>query len=1016
MSKAGIALRNTDTNQQQSVSSGNAGNAVFPFVKPGHYALTVSKPQFADITVDNIVLNVGDDKHLKLILKVGPSTETIEVDGSGTTINTTDASVSTVIDSRFVSNIPLNGRTFQSLILSTPGAITNSPQVNSGQLGTTGEFSINGQRTESNYYTVDGASANTGAPLGPNQASVGGSLPTSTALGTTQGLVSVDALQEFRVESSTYSAEFGRSPGGQFSFVTRSGTNDWHGAVFDYFRNDALDANSWFNNNTVPVTKKTAERQNDFGGTLGGPIRIPHVYNGADRSFFFFSYEGLRLVQPSPVSVNAVPDVALRESTSGALQQALNAFPLPTIGYPDLTSGMGQFVGAWSNPSQLDATSARLDHNVSQKIHLFFRFSNTPSYTKARGTSTDSSTPSVILNSTYLSRTYTFGATVSFTPNITNDLRLSLSTNGTSYQYSDDNFGGAIPVDLFALQGIPSANSEVSLSPGFGGYYPAISESGTVRGQQKQWNIVDTIALRQGAHAFKLGIDWRKLTPTIPVQIANASYNYFSEATTAANNVDLGSGTSTAANDPIYANFSAFAQDEWKVSSRINVSMGVRWDINPAPSVSHGPTPYTVVGLNNIATMTLAPQGTSLWRTDWFGIAPRLGVAYVAHNSPNWETVFRSGAGIYFDTGQQTGSQGFQGPGFSANNYFGTDYGTSASFPVAPNVVAPSITNPPSAPYAYIFTYSPRLQLPYTLQWNASLEQALGHSQSVTLSYVGANGRKLLREQFSDISSINPNFGYLYVFTNGLTSTYNALQFKYQRQVTRGLQVLASYTWSHALDYGSQDDAFPYKYGNSDLDVRNNATSAVSYDLPHTRGASWLRTLSSDWGLDGRFTARTAFPITLNGSSYVDPATHATEYGGLNLLGGVPLYLSGSVYPGGRRINPDAFTMPTSGQAGNAPRNFVRGFGAAQGDIAIRRSFPIHDRLRGQFRAEAFNISNHPNFGFIGATCGGTVGGTCTNVQFGLATEILAQSLGNLSPLYQMGGPRSLQLNLKFTW
>ena len=179
------------------------------------------------------------------------------------------ALVSTVIDSALVANIPLNGRSFQDLILLTPGVVSNSPQQAS-TLGQSGEFSVNGQRTESNYYTVDGVSANIGASNSVT-GRASGSLPGATALGTTQALVSVDALQEFRVQGSTLLCRIWRSPGGQFSMVTRSGTNDWHGSVFNYFRNDALDANSWFNDNTVPIAPKSAERQNDFGGTAGGP-------------------------------------------------------------------------------------------------------------------------------------------------------------------------------------------------------------------------------------------------------------------------------------------------------------------------------------------------------------------------------------------------------------------------------------------------------------------------------------------------------------------------------------------------------------------------------------------------------------------------------------------------------------------------------------------------------------------------------------------------------------------------
>jgi hypothetical protein len=215
---ASSVVMNTATGVRQESHSSKTGTATFPFLTPGKYTVLVHKDGFASVSVDNVVLNVGDDKTLEVTLQIGAQSETVSVNGDQATINTTDASVSTVIDRKFVENTPLNGRSFQSLILLTPGAVTNSPQ-RSSSIGNSGEFSINGQRTESNYYTVDGVSANSGTSVVVAGAGPTGSLPASTALGTTQSLVSVDALQEFRVESSTYSAEYGRNPGGQFSLL-----------------------------------------------------------------------------------------------------------------------------------------------------------------------------------------------------------------------------------------------------------------------------------------------------------------------------------------------------------------------------------------------------------------------------------------------------------------------------------------------------------------------------------------------------------------------------------------------------------------------------------------------------------------------------------------------------------------------------------------------------------------------------------------------------------------------------
>jgi hypothetical protein len=1004
---ANVKLINTATGTESNSSTNKSGSFVLPSVMPGHYTLQIEREGFDTTQLTGITLNVGDNKSVVIRMKVGSKNETVTVDGSGLQINTTDASVSTVIDRKFVENTPLNGRSFQSLILLTPGAVTTSPQRTSSTA--LGDISVNGQRTESNYYTVDGVSAVSTISSAAAGSGTSGSLPASTALGTTQALVSVDALQEFRVESSTYSAEYGRNPGGQISMVTRSGTNDWHGNVFDYFRNEALDANSWFNDNTVPITRKPPERQNDFGGTLGGPIRIPHLYNGKNRTFFFFSYEGLRLSQPTAAGINVVPTLALRQSVSGPMQQVLKAFPLPTPGAPDLGNGLGDFIGSWTNPSHVDTTSIRLDHNLGERVHLFFRFTDTPSDVVTRGTSANGVSPSTLLKTAYLTRTYTAGATAHISHNVGNDFRLNFSSNNGTSSQALDGLGGAIPVDINGLQSLVNpASTTITLL--FAGYFTGVSQ-GTAGGKQRQWNLVDSVNITHGSHAIKVGIDLRRLAPTIVLSTPYVVDYFYSAASVQASSLDLGFAQSSLPNYPLYTNFSAFIEDTWRATSRLSVSSGIRWDVNPPPGVSRGLMPYTVSGLNDLSTMTLAPQGTPLWKISWYNFAPRLGVAYVLNADPDRQTVLRGGGGVFFDTGQQAGSAAYGGPGFATTNVFGRLFGTPTNFPAPVALNSPLITQPPVPKYGTIYVNPPHFQLPYTFHWNASLEQALGRSQSLSISYVGANGRKLLELASINAATFNPNFSTLYLYKNGLTSSYNSLQLKYQRQVTRGLQALVSYTWSHSLDYGSYNTYYPYERGNSDFDVRHNVVAALSYDLPAARlSSSVLRSLTSNWGIDGRFTARTGFPVTLEGNSYVDPNTHQTYYGRLNLVPNTPLYLYGSpsLYPGGRRINPAAFTLPATGQIGNAPRNFVNGFGAAQGDLAIRRSFAIYESLRLQFRAEAFNISNHPNFGLINTTFG--------NVQFGKATQILAQSIGTLSPLYQTGGPRSLQLSLKLTY
>jgi hypothetical protein len=364
---ASVKLINTDTGTESNSKTNKDGGFVIPSVLPGHYRLQIERDGFDTTQLTGITLNVGDNKNVIIRMKVGSSKETVTVDGSGATINTTDGSVSTVIDRQFVANIPLNGRSFQDLISLTPGVVTQSPQTSGQTPGYNGDFSVNGQRTESNYYTVDGVTANVSGGIGSGFTgpSTGGVLGASTALGTTQSLLSVDALQEFRVESSSYSAEYGHSPGGQFALVTRSGTNAFHGTVFDYLRNNFFDANNWFNDHYGDP--QPALRQNDFGGTLGGPVRIPKLYNGKDRTFFFASYEGLRLDQPTAAIIQYVPDLFLRQQAAPAIQPILNAFPIPNgIDYGTSTNpSLAQFIEPYSSPSSIDSTSIRLEAVVN---------------------------------------------------------------------------------------------------------------------------------------------------------------------------------------------------------------------------------------------------------------------------------------------------------------------------------------------------------------------------------------------------------------------------------------------------------------------------------------------------------------------------------------------------------------------------------------------------------------------------------------------------------------------------
>jgi hypothetical protein len=1002
IAEAEILMVSDLTGLQYETKSNEDGLYVIANLPPGKYRIQVSKIGFKALIKPDVVLNVQDALSINFKLPIGAASIVVTVPGGAPLVNTTDASVSTVVDRQFVENMPLNGRSFQDLILLTPGVVTVSPQFGA-ETGQTGEFSVNGQRTESNYYTVDGVSANGGIQPGvPASLGISGSVPPVTALGTTQGLVSVDALEEFRVQSSTYSAEYGRNPGGQFSFVTRSGTNTWHGTAFDYIRNDFFDASDWFNG--YYGLSKPAERQNDFGGTFGGPIDIPKIYRGKDRSFFFFSYEGLRLVQPQAAVATEVPTTAIRAAAPSGLQPVLDAFPLPFCATKapncstDLGNGLGDFVSSWSNPNSIDATSIRLDHAVSDRVRLFFRFSDTSSSAVTRGSPAASDVQSVA----FTTRSYTVGATSVVSKRFSNELRVNYSSNVGTQSEHLDGFGGAQAADLAKLQGINTGANpfyELDVDLSFGNF-PGLSQF-NIESSQAQWNLADTATFVRGRHQLKFGADYRRLTPALRRQSPFVEYDFPSGDDLVANSPDYAAALNFSAAYPLYQNTSTFLQDTWRLSSRLTLSMGLRWEINPAPGVTRGVAPYTVEGAN-LASLTLAPLGTSLWQTGWHNFAPRLGAAYLVRSEPGFETVVRFGGGVFYDSGQQNGSFGFYGSGNRA--LFVPS--TPLSFPEASLSIPPPITNPPAAPY-FIYAFPEHLQLPYTVQTNVSLEQSLGKAQVLTLAYVGGFGRKLLEDNEVNVGQVNPNFSSVSFLQNGGSSDYNAFQAQLQRRMTAGLQALGSYTLSHCVDYGSVNFLYPYQRGNCDFDVRHNLSAAVSYEPTHRFRGTFGGSVLNHWGIEDRFTLRTGFPVTFDGSTFVDPSTGQIQNTGLNLVPGAPVYLYGSEFPGGRAVNPSAFALPPVGE-GDAPRNLVRGFGAWQMDLAIRRDFPLGDRLKLQFRAEAFNVFNHPNFGQIDPYFG--------DPMFGQAIHSLAQSLGGLSPLYQLGGPRSLQFALKLAF
>lgn len=439
VSNAEIALIREETREVRNTASNSDGIYAFPFVRSGKYRLTAAANSFKHFERSDVIIETGQAAAIDIRLEIGEQADKVTVDGSGMVLNTVNAAVSTIVDREFVDSVPLNGRTLQSLMTVVPGVVA-VPSTEG--MNVSGGISVNGQRTEANYFTVDGLSANSGAS--PQQvagfgAGHSGSLPATTTLGTTQSIVSLDALEEFRALTSTYSAEHGRTPGGQFTLTTRSGTNDLHGSLYNYLRNDKLNANNWFNNQAgLP---RNIERQNDFGGTFGGPVLVPGVYSGRDRTFFFFSYEGMRLRLPQAAQVTGVPTVELRNNAPAAIKPFLNAFPLPNGG--EVAEGMADFRTGYSAPASINSTGLRLDHSLNSGVRFFGRYNGAPSSSLTRSVSN----LAVVNDVTGNVRTVMGGITASLTPRITLDARANGTWNDGAVNTYMDALGGATRCD-----------------------------------------------------------------------------------------------------------------------------------------------------------------------------------------------------------------------------------------------------------------------------------------------------------------------------------------------------------------------------------------------------------------------------------------------------------------------------------------------------------------------------------------------------------------------------------------
>ena len=746
--------------------------------------------------------------------------------------------------------------------------------------------------------------------------------------------------------------------------MTKSGGNEFHGTAFDYLRNDIFDSRNYFDTPSLP---KPPLRQNDFGGTLGGAIR-------KDKTFFFFSYEGLRLRLPQTASGEFFTASA-RAAVAPAYQPIVNALPLPAPNAPLVDPSCDNITNpclanlsvAYSNPSSLNATSIRIDHNLSKKITLFARYVHAPSYNATRYWEE-------LTYNHANADTMTAGATILLAPTKVNDFRANWSRNTATAIVALTNFDGAVvpPASaLFPASSVYSPNKGQALV-----FFPfafmEVREGTNYSNIQRQLNFVDTFSWAIGVHQLKFGLDYRRLNPT---SLEGTGYGFFPSRFS-----ELVAGTSDfvllkayRAFSVITNNYSLFAQDTWKVTNRLTLTYGLRWEINTPPiSASPGEPLYVTQGIFD--TKPLAEVPGPLWHTRFNNFAPRIGAAYQI--TPN--TVVRGGFGVFYDLGY--GDVGFDASGFPYLRF----KVISASPPLLFDVSNPAFQPPPFSTTINAGTFGagavdPNLRLPYTLQWNVAIERELGARQTLTATYVGSDGRQLLRQDVI-VPPLLVSLGSgasVDAIRNAGNSRYNALQVQFQRRMSRGLQALVSYTYAKSSDQGSSDlsglnaasvsDVVLPPLSPSDFDIRNSLAAAVSYELSTPPWGRAGKAILGGWAVDGIVRVSSAPPINVTARS-ISPVfgNYLTQ---AEIVPGQPYWIADPTQPDGKALNSAAFAPPPVGQTGNFPRNGLRSpYSIDQTDLALRRQFDLTDRFKLDVRAEYFNVFNHPMFGIAGST------------------------------------------------
>ena len=1006
---ATIQVQSESTGARWMVQTDREGAYFLGGLAAGRFKVTARMPGFRTVSRTGAVLDTGSELRIDFALELLAIHEIVTVTTGRDTMDPSDSSslLLTRTDPGGGTNLPVNGGDPRVLFDLMPGVI-----ITPAQTGDAGQFTANGQRPNSNVFRIDGMSANTGVGNStlPGAFPVA-SLPAMTAIGSTENLVSNDTAQSVELRTSDLSPEYSNRPGAEVLVNTRSGSNQFHEEFYGNIRDNGWNARDWFANSVGLAYPRPSYYR--YGAAFGGPLR-------RNRTFYFLSAEEASLTDTG-IQLTSVPSMNARQNAPDKLKQLLTYYPRP-IG-PDLGGGEAEGIVALGETARLVNTALRIDQSLGRHGNLFFRVAESPSRLD-------------------VSRFNWASGTAGFTignANSIDDLRfnysradLLFSAFGGGPGFVDGTFGlaGLLPGFTFYPDGgvsysppaagltspLPKLNESqtiLALSvPGLGQFL----SSGMGRARQNQEELRDTYTRTVGRHELHLGLDYIRLTPSRDL----GTYAVIGVAQSLQSLLDGAPLAVTSSSPPQNGGhidqIFLFAQDTVRINERLSLFYGSGWEITPpTPAQSQVPTVSGLWdGTNWISTYSGEINATAPWPMRFGQFSPRLGAA--SRLGRDW--VLRAGAGIFYDATLGASVNPINGAPFNSwllpSGGSGIDPATGSS-----TSTASQGANSPDVKRFLQGSY-PALHLPASYQWRASVEKQLAPQSVASVSYLGSVGRNLLGHE----AYVDPTTGVLQriVTLTENSSNYQSLQARYTGPIGRNLFGTVSYTWSHSADDGSQDSAMflihpGYQLseasGSSSFDVRHAVSATLSYELPGAVSRARLPPWLSGWSLSGILRARSGFPIDV--FSYDQALGQGFDnVGRPNLVPGVPLWISDSLAPGNRRLNPAAFDLPAAGVQGNLGRNLIRGNGLFQIDASLRREFALVHGISGQIGLNMFNVLNHPAFADPVPYLSSPWFGQSTSMQ-NLMLGAGSPNTG-LPPLFQTGGARSVEFSFRVSF